>query len=254
MSFQKEKKFLWLYWENLPGRETPYYILKCHESIKLHCSKDYEVVVVNQNNVRDYISDLIPEYEHLSQIAHKADYIRFKLLYNYGGIWLDSDTIVFRSLNEVIYKINEYNFICMGYYNHFMGKIFPLIAFLGAKKGNELCLIMIQNMEKIIKDKVKSGQQPTWDEIGGKLLAELIISRDAYVYPAEVFCPVPIQNTSGQIDLFLPLKDDHKQNCQTAFGQTMPNSTVGNFINFLGEKIFDADMALSYVFRKGFGI
>ena len=253
LSFQNEKPFLWLYWKNVSGKKTPYYILKCHENIKLYCEKDFKVVILNEKTVKKYISDLIPEYEQLNQVAHKADYLRFKLLYKYGGIWLDSDTILFRSLKEVIQKIAEVGFVCMGYFNDSLGKVFPLIAFLGAIKGSEICLMMIQNMEKKIKAKIAIRQQPTWDEIGGKLLADLIISKKVFVYPSEVFCPIPIHN-KGIIDLFLPLKKDHEKKCDSAFGQTMSNSTVGDFVNFLGRNIFLANMALAYVFCKGFKI
>ena len=31
---------------------------------------------------------------HLKHIAQKVDYYRAKLLYTYGGIWLDMDTII----------------------------------------------------------------------------------------------------------------------------------------------------------------
>ena len=49
----------------------------------------------------------------------KADYIRYSLLYKYGGIWLDSDVIVFRNLDDLI-ENNNHSELIQRKYDYFM--------------------------------------------------------------------------------------------------------------------------------------
>ena len=43
-------------------------------------------------------NELNPNIFKVNHIAQKADYIRLKILYKYGGIWLDADTICFNKI------------------------------------------------------------------------------------------------------------------------------------------------------------
>jgi len=100
------KPYLWVYWEIKAGHKGIHpFINLCLKIIKQKCSQTYNVVMLNEKNVYDYLPDH-RDLSHLT-IALKSDYIRAALLQKYGGVWVDADTIVLTDLHEIIDKLNE---------------------------------------------------------------------------------------------------------------------------------------------------
>lgn len=84
-------KIIWLYWDK---SEMPMILqdIKNYNSNKLD---GFTVNYLNSNTINLYI----PPWSYPSKYnellpAHKADWIRLYLIYNYGGIWLDSSIII----------------------------------------------------------------------------------------------------------------------------------------------------------------
>ena len=114
----QSKPIIWLYWENKPGNTMPVYLDLCIDTIKYHCVKDFRIILLNEKTVYDYLPNLRKDLNKLL-IAQKSDYIRIKLLYEYGGVWLDTDTIVMRNLAPIMKKLENYDFVgfgCTGMY------------------------------------------------------------------------------------------------------------------------------------------
>lgn len=63
----------------------------------------YNVNLITHDNLKQYISD-IPNYFNDLCPAHQADYVRVCVICDYGGIWLDSDTLVIDNL-DCLFKI-----------------------------------------------------------------------------------------------------------------------------------------------------
>lgn len=85
-------KTIWIYWRQ--GIESaPNLVKKCIESIKKNAG-DYNVIILDENNLNKYIS--LPSFieeKHLKGLikeAHYSDLLRISLLIQYGGIWCDS--------------------------------------------------------------------------------------------------------------------------------------------------------------------
>ena len=107
------------YWT---GKKPPL-IKLCHKLFKKHIKN---IVFITDDNISDYVD--IKKYNNkLDKIlpAQKADIYRLELIYNYGGIWLDSDIIVFKDLNLFFNIINVYgaffcdeepNYLCNGFF------------------------------------------------------------------------------------------------------------------------------------------
>jgi len=72
--------------------------------IYLHSKKgkNYTVHLLNKDNITKYITN-IPDYFNALLPAHQADFIRVNVICDYGGIWLDSDTLVMDNLNSLFY-------------------------------------------------------------------------------------------------------------------------------------------------------
>jgi hypothetical protein len=110
--------YLWLYWETPPSSIFPSYLSLCYQTIKKHCSSDFQVILLNEKTVYDYLPSLRlysqkPFLKKLS-IPQKTDIIRIFLLYHYGGIWLDLDTIVFQSLLPYYEYLRDYDYVGFG--------------------------------------------------------------------------------------------------------------------------------------------
>ena len=100
-------------------KEKPEEVLKCIESWKKYCP-DYEFVEWN-NEKFEKIKNLYSQQAYESKKwAFVSDYIRLYALYNYGGIYLDTDSEITQNIDQFLdneffsgfelYK-NEYNIL-----------------------------------------------------------------------------------------------------------------------------------------------
>ena len=113
-SFTNNKKNIWLYWENKKNTEKPEYLNICYKTIIKNCSKNFNVNLLNEKTVYDFLPNLRADIFKKLNIPQRADYIRLKLLNKYGGIWLDSDIIVLKDLSLITDKLNNYDFVGFG--------------------------------------------------------------------------------------------------------------------------------------------
>ena len=116
-------KIIHLCW--LSGDEFPPLIKKCISSIyeKL---PDYEIKIWTKNNFEINSVQWVKQAFEMRKYAFAADYIRFWALYNYGGIYLDSDVEVLKSFDNFL---ETESFIGFEYLN------IPEAAVLGCEKG-----------------------------------------------------------------------------------------------------------------------
>ncbi len=76
----------------------------------------YEINVVTEKDIDKSVCEYVEYTYNKKYWAHLSDYIRFDLLYKYGGIWVDADVIIHKlfddllSLDYIIAKSNiNYN-------------------------------------------------------------------------------------------------------------------------------------------------
>ncbi len=106
--------YLWVYWDNIDGGKTPDYIKLCRETMWKHCGQDFIIMELDKNNITHFLPDIEILYDNNLKIQHKVDYYRILLLKKYGGLYLDSDTIVMRSPIEIIKRLDKYDFVGFG--------------------------------------------------------------------------------------------------------------------------------------------
>ena len=68
----------------------------------------------NEKTINYYLQDLRPDLDEKLSIPQKTDYYRYALLYKYGGIWLDFDTIVMQDLKPLYDNLEKYDYIGSG--------------------------------------------------------------------------------------------------------------------------------------------
>ncbi|EDO8846915.1 hypothetical protein GM848_08840 [Campylobacter coli] len=129
-------KTIWTFWE--PKDKMPGYVKLCIETWKVFFS-DYRVVILDYSNLHNFLpKDFYDEslYENFS-LPKQADAIRAAVLFLYGGIWLDADTIITSSKIKYFFE-NPSNFsIFSSHIGVLKAKkvlLFVLIGFKNAKK------------------------------------------------------------------------------------------------------------------------
>ena len=89
----KKNHTIWVLW--LQGMEcAPKLVKKCYESVCRNKPNDFEVILLTQKNLNQYVD--LPEYiweKHSTgciTTTHLSDIIRVELLCTYGGCWIDA--------------------------------------------------------------------------------------------------------------------------------------------------------------------
>ena len=106
---------IWLFWEPLKDYGTPEYIDLCLDTIKKH-SAGHPVHIVNRSNLNQFIPvEIRDDVWSLPDIATVSDFIRVVLLFYNGGIWMDIDTVVFRSVQPLFDVFDDFEFFGYGW-------------------------------------------------------------------------------------------------------------------------------------------
>lgn len=201
---------IFLYWE---GNDFKL-ISILRNIIYLHSTngKGYKVNFINDNNVKNYIPN-IPEYFYKLCLAHKADFVRVNVIHDYGGIWLDSDTLVMESLDPLFDILEQKDgFFILQNNKEICNGVF------GSKKNTPLMKEWKKNMFEILNMK---GEKIEWTEIGLTILTSLLDKKlyQSYcifkgldtMYPvnwdkcSDEFIKKPYENYKNIVRCFQPL-------------------------------------------------
>jgi len=172
-SYTNKKPIIWMFWETLPGKKKPGYIDLCHKSVIHNCSSCFQIIYLNECNIKKYIPE-IESYNisHL-RIQHKSDIYRYLLLNKYGGLWIDADILVLKCLCKYYKKLDKYDYVGFGcgYNNKFCGQTYsgygsPLNWMMGSKPKSKYLECILSN----VKDKLKNQDKVKYHEIGKQAL------------------------------------------------------------------------------------
>jgi mannosyltransferase OCH1-like enzyme len=85
------------------GNQLPDIALKCIDSWKKNFP-DYEIKEWNENNFNVDSCDYVKEAYQEKKWAFVSDYARFKILYEYGGLYFDTDVEVIKDMTDILAK------------------------------------------------------------------------------------------------------------------------------------------------------
>lgn len=155
-----------IYWEDKNNQKTPELVKKCIHIFKQKCKTLH---IVNDDNINDYIDTV--STKNIKHIAQKVDYYRAKLLYTYGGIWCDIDTIMLDSLDDEWDDFQRSGKeVCISTTQLKSDIPSVCIAYLMAKKNSIVFKKWTEECEKMIKSK----KHLKWAELGGFLLGKIV--------------------------------------------------------------------------------
>lgn len=166
---------------------------KCYKSWKKYCP-DYEIIEWNEDN---FDLSKCPLYVRQAYDAKKwafvTDYVRLKVVYDCGGIYLDADVEVVKNFDDLLD-----NDAFFGFEDNYC--VATGLGF-GAKKNNEVVKLMLKDYEDIhftmtdgTLDKTPCPIRNT-DSIKHLLPQQFDVDTivkipNAIIYPPEYFCPL----------------------------------------------------------------
>ncbi len=83
------------------GKELPKLAKKCLESWKRYCP-DYEIIRWDESTFDINSNQYVKEAYENKKYAFVTDYVRLYALYNFGGIYMDTDVEVLKPLDEFL--------------------------------------------------------------------------------------------------------------------------------------------------------
>jgi hypothetical protein len=158
-----ESRNIYLYWV---GKEYKL-ISILRNLIYLHSTngKGYNVILITDKNIKDYIKN-IPDYFSKLCPSHQADFVRVNVICDYGGIWLDSDTLVLNSLDSLFHFIESKD-------GGFFIKENNTILWNGIFGSRANTPLMIEWKTEIIKILDEKQDKIHWTEVGNTILQDI---------------------------------------------------------------------------------
>ena len=217
-SFKKDietnSHYIFTFWE--PSNSLPGYISLCFKTWKKYLPGEYKVIVLDYHNIRDYLN-----YKIINKILFKemtlqaqSDAIRVAILQKYGGIWMDSDTIITNS--KFMNMLYGSDLIMFGYSK----KKIVHIGFIYASNKSTILKVWLKNIImriRIFKQRlflkrifpIKRFKQSfeellSWNYLGNGILGKIIENiqnksfkilerEEAYVLPELNFYKNPLK-------------------------------------------------------------
>ena len=179
-------------------------VLACMQSWRQNCP-GYEIIEINEASKKyfDFQHELETNlwfktvYER-KMWAYVADYIRIKVLYEHGGVYLDTDVTVVRGFDEFL---NDPAFVGMQYSQADGWRDLVEPAILGAQKHNkflkfvldiyneDIWKLPIYTMPELFGYAFDKLYGPQVQHFGKRGNQTIVKYPDIYVYPEGVFIP-----------------------------------------------------------------
>ncbi|MGM9912839.1 glycosyltransferase family 32 protein [Floccifex sp.] len=171
-------------------KPLPQEAIKCIESWKKYCP-DYEIIQWNESNYNLEKNEFVKAAYKSKKWAFLTDYVRLDVIYQYGGIYLDTDVELLKPLDSLL-TYQAY----MGMEQ--IGRVATGLGF-GAVKGH---VFVLENKkfyeEKDVVNEDGSIKQITCVTITTELLKKYGLRDDSQVqkicdvtiFPPEYFCPM----------------------------------------------------------------
>lgn len=129
------------------GKPIPDNLQKCIDSWQL--LKGYKIIRWDESNCSFEENEFVRKTYQEKKLGYIGDYYRLKALYEYGGIYLDTDVKVYKSFDNLLHYNAFFNFI----FDCSVGS-----AIIGAQPGNPLIKNLLDMYDATIFGKNTSGK------------------------------------------------------------------------------------------------
>lgn len=160
------KKKIFTFWE--PSEKIPGYLKLCIKTWKKFLP-DYEIEILDYGKVKMYIGDVLFSkiISKDMKLATQSDAIRVAILQKYGGIWLDTDTIILNG--NFFKKIQNLELVMIGEEKY----KFQYIGFIYVQNKSNIIdewlrqiIKRVDNYKKILLFKKNNTEyQKSWEKV-----------------------------------------------------------------------------------------
>jgi glycosyltransferase involved in cell wall biosynthesis len=151
---------------------------------------DMEYICWNEEEIekRDLKLECLNKINDMVEINGKADIIRWEILYKYGGVFLDADSICIESIDDHLLKQSAF----AGFENELVRKGLVATGTMGFYPNHPLCR---EAIDWILKNEIsveKTGMR-AWQTVGPGMITRLMSSgkfKDVTIFPSFYFLPM----------------------------------------------------------------
>ena len=153
------EKNIFIYWVgNIPT------LIKILRTLNYSYSiNNYNLHLIDHTNLLKYVKNIPNNFYDLKP-AHQADFVRVNVIYEYGGIWLDSDVLILSNLENLFNIIeNDNGFFILE------NNIVLFNGVFGSKKNTHL----LNEWKTRINNVLNKKTDIEWTEIGSAILEKI---------------------------------------------------------------------------------
>lgn len=210
--------------------------------------KGYEVNLITDDNIKEYIKE-IPIYFNNMNPSQKADFVRVNVICDYGGIWLDSDTLVLNSLDSLFDLIEKKNGFFIKENN-----VSLINGVFGSRPNTEIMKkwkLKIRELIDCKKEKLR------WTELGSSILKNIYNSDKTLYDNYEIFQGLDNIYPVNWINCVKEFIDEPYENYKTIIREYQPlivlvNSVYKKLENKSDQEILCGNMPINYFLNKSF--
>lgn len=187
------------------GKRKPRLVRDCIKSWR-NKLPDFDIIEWNEKNT-DLSHPFVKEAYKLKKWAFVADYVRLNVIYEKGGIYLDTDIMVLKNLDDLLI------------HNCFMGAedlLYINAAIIGASPKNDFIkecrklydsVVITNNLGEITIPRLITKK---FNEFSGNLMNfdTIIFYKDVTIYPSQYFYPLPFESKKDGMNYTNYIKTD----------------------------------------------
>ena len=174
------------------GNPLPELAQKCIASWRKFCPY-YEIIEWNETNFDINCCDYAREAYDAKKWAFVSDYARFKILYEHGGLYFDTDVELIKSIDDIVAKGNfmgreserdlsvapGLGLGTVPYLNVYkvLLELYQAVHFINADGSQNLTTIVDYTTETFVKAGLKKTNTVQY-------------INEVYIYPKDYFCPI----------------------------------------------------------------
>lgn len=223
------KKIHYCWFGNNP---KPYILKKCIKTWKEKCP-DYEIIEWNETNFDINSIPFIKDAYEAKKWAFVTDYARLKIIYDNGGIYLDTDVELLKNLDDLL-NADCYLAVQQD------GKTIATGLGFGAKKNSEVVKLMLEEYKNLKFEVEKMNEiacpllnTKALTKIGYKYSEEIekINEYNTLIYPPKYFDPIAPGNSENLLN-----KDSYSIHHYSATWYPLKTRIKRKIINLIGQE------------------
>ena len=148
---------------------------------------DWKHMLWTDDNLPEISNKL--QFDAMKELAGKADILRYELLHNYGGFFIDADSICVKPLDDFL--LDNDSFCC--WENEYIRSGLMCNGYLAACKDNELMKHITARISMIPPSVLENAPNLTAWKITGPQLLTSTVQQTQYnklrIYPSHYFLP-----------------------------------------------------------------